>query len=623
MEDFLQAWHENEAVDVLIARYKPDVDDPDGCTHTLFHSATGLFRTYFTSPEADQLLEAARRESRPAARETLYRRFENLLKDEAVLAPLFHDISYRIVHPRVRGASLSSIQPYVNYAQLGRAEAAARPAQAAATARGTINVPIALRVTNLDPATGSFVEESEVAASVYETLLRDSGEARIEPWLAAEYRIEDGGRLYRFRLRNDVTFHDGRRLTVRDVRFSIERLLQSAESEYRLLCAPILGAQAMIEGTSTDLAGFRIHSASEFSIELERPVSFFAGLLSHTNVAIVPEGTNRIGPGPGEIPVGTGPYRVARFEPGARLELERNPNYWRRGLPKNERLVFHFGVPPEEILSGFRSGRFSLTGDLFPADVEALRRDATFAAGYKDTPRLSTYFATFNIHRGPLSDPGLRRRLVGAVNVPQIVQQTLGSLAVPAEGLVPPGLLGHDPFRRVDVPRSGEAPPTQFGNIELRAAVHPIYMSGYAACGAALLKAFREVGVKIRPVTETIDEFLAATREGSTDLAVGRWIADYPDADTFAYCLHTDGFVGRLCGTPELDLMLAQGRAETDPDTRHAIYRQIEEAAARDAILLPLFHEQSYRFARPEVEGLSVTPFQPTVLYEHLAVRSG
>ena len=623
MEEFLNSWRDSSGVDVLIARWKPDIDDPDGCTHTLFHSSGGLFRAYFTSADADHLLDAARRESRPAARDVLYRRFEGVLAGEAVLAPLFHDISYRIVHPRVHGATLSSLQPYVNYAQLGKADTVVAAAPAVRAARGTLHIPMGGRVTNLDPATGGVVEETEVHAPIYETLLRDSGEARIGPWLAAAYRVEDGGRVYRFRLRSDVMFHDGRRLTVRDVRYSFERLLQSAESEYRSMCAPILGAQAMIDGAATDLAGFRIHSASEFSIELERPVSFFAGLLSHVNMAIVPEGTARIGSSAGEGAVGTGPYRVARFEPGVRLELERNPAYWQRGLPRSERLVFHFGVPPQEIVAGFRSGRFSLAADLIPADVETLRRDAVLAAGYRETPRLSTYFAAFNNRRGPLADAGLRRQLLTAVDVAQIVRRTLGSLAVPARGLIPPGLLGHDPL--AGAPEQAHSEPTQSrpAVIELTAAVHPIFISGYDACGGALLKAFHDVGVRIKPVTRTMEEYLAAAREGSTDLSVGRWVADYPDADTFAYILHSGaGFMGHLCGTPEVDRLLAQGRSEGDPDARHAIYRRIEEILVRDALLLPLFHEQSYRFARPEIEGLTVSAFQPTVAYEHLTVRS-
>ncbi|HUK13018.1 MAG TPA: ABC transporter substrate-binding protein [Thermoanaerobaculaceae bacterium] len=621
MDDFLRSWPENEGVDVLIARWKPDVDDPDGCTHTLFHSGAGLFRAYYTSSEADQLLAAARREHRPAMRAELYRRFEGLLADEAVLAPLLHDIGYRVVHPRVHGAALTSIHPYVNYAQLGKAEAAAA-APAPRTARGTIHVPVGVKVTSLDPAIGNFAEEVEVNAGVFETLLRDSGEARIEPWLAASYRIEEGGRVYRFRLRNDVTFHDGRRLTVRDVRYSIERLLQCPDSEYRSLCTPMLGAQAMLDGAATTLAGFRIHSASEFSIELERPVAFFAGLLSHMNCAILPEGTGRIGDGTDSGAIGTGPFRVVRFEPGVRLELERNPTYWRRGLPRAERLVYHFDVRPEDALKGLRSGRFSIAGDLYPADVEALRRDAVFAAGYRDTPRFSTYFVAFNCHRGPLADAAVRRQLVAAVDVSQIVGQTLGALAVPAHGLIPPGLLGHDPHKRAAEPRSGEAPHVEVPAAELSAGVHPVFTSGFAAFSGALLKAFNEVGVTIRAVNQTREQYLAAVMDASIDISVGRWIADYPDADSFAYLLHTTaGLAGRMCGTPKLDALLDRGRAETDAEARHAIYREVEEIVAREALILPLFHEQSYRFARPDVEGLTVTAFGPTVAYEQLAVR--
>ncbi len=89
---------------------------------------------------------------------------------------------------------------------------------------------------------------------------------------------------------------------------------------------------------------------------------------------------------------------------------------------------------------------------------------------------------------------------------------------------------------------------------------------------------------------------------------IGRWAADYPDADTFANILATkNGILGKLCGSGEVDRLIARGRSETSPAVRHGIYRQIEEIIARDSLLLPLFHEQTYRFARPEVQGLSLS----------------
>ena len=107
-----------------------------------------------------------------------------------------------------------------------------------------------------------------------------------------------------------------------------------------------------------------------------------------------------------------------------------------------------------------------------------------------------------------------------------------------------------------------------------------------------------------------------------SDLVIGRWAADYPDADSFANILETKGgLLGRLCGSAEVDRLIARGRSETSPAARHEIYRQIEEIIARDRLLLPLFHEQTYRFARPEVEGLSLSYGGIAVDYSGLRIN--
>jgi len=105
---------------------------------------------------------------------------------------------------------------------------------------------------------------------------------------------------------------------------------------------------------------------------------------------------------------------------------------------------------------------------------------------------------------------------------------------------------------------------------------------------------------------------------------VGRWGADYPDADTFVYgVLHsTAGNMGRFLGDPELDRLIDQARAETDPRARHSLYRKVEEIVARDALMLPLFHDQVYAFVRPEVEGFDhVWQASPMINYEELWIR--
>ena len=62
----------------------------------------------------------------------------------------------------------------------------------------------------------------------------------------------------------------------------------------------------------------------------------------------------------------------------------------------------------------------------------------------------------------------------------------------------------------------------------------------------------------------------------------------------------------------------SDGRVETDSAARHAAYRRLDETLLREARLIPLFHEQVYRVARPEVGGLRVSQWTPVVAYEEL-----
>jgi ABC-type transport system substrate-binding protein len=495
---------------------------------------------------------------------------------------------------------MRSFSPNVNYAELGKAETAGPTVAPATEARGTLQVPMTGVVVNFDPALVKAREENEVLPNVYETLMRGVGDARIDPWLAEHVSAEEGGTKYRFRLRDGVRFHDGRRLTVRDVRYSFERLLQTEGSHQHWMYSPIRGATAMLEGKASALTGFHIHSARDFTIELEKPVSFFPALIAYTAASIVPEGTERFGSSWKEGIVGTGPFRVAC-----------------------QGVVFSFGVPSNEILSGFRNGRFSVAADLFPSDLEALRRDAVLATGYREKPRLTTYFVVFNINHGPLKDKAVRKRLIDAFDTPSLVRQTLGTLAVPAHGIIPPGLLGHEAGERVSAsPPSQRSSDDESSEIELVAAIHPIFEGEFSSLKDSIVTTFGEAGFKLRSVAKTVDEYADVVKGGKVDVLIGRWNADYLDTDAFLHIAHTkEGWLGSLFGTPETDELIERGRVETEPTTRHGLYRQMEEILRRDARAMPLFHEQAYRFARPEVEGLSVSYWFPIVAYEELRLR--
>jgi ABC-type oligopeptide transport system substrate-binding subunit len=183
---------------------------------------------------------------------------------------------------------------------------------------------------------------------------------------------------------------------------------------------------------------------------------------------------------------------------------------------------------------------------------------------------------------------------------------------VPATGLIPPELLGSDAAATGKVSRavlpgtvSGEHTMSR-DSIELSVVLHPVFLGEFSAFYAEFQQTLREAGFILRPVNgDSMPEFIEATGRADADMFIGRWNADYPDADTFVHgVLHSQAGLNRnFCSTPEIDRLAEQGRAELDPRARHSIYRKVEELLARDVLIAPLFHERLYRFARPEVEG--------------------
>jgi ABC-type oligopeptide transport system substrate-binding subunit len=191
----------------------------------------------------------------------------------------------------------------------------------------------------------------------------------------------------------------------------------------------------------------------------------------------------------------------------------------------------------------------------------------------------------------------------------------------PAVGLIPPGLIGHSRARRrLTSKKEGTGP---IDSVELTAAVlnHPTGL--YTDTARVLFSALEREGVRVRTVNTTNREFFDALDSGSVDLVLGRWTATYPDADCFAHGLYDPhvGTLRRFFQSTELESFVRRTRAETDSLVRRALYRDFEQVLITEALMVPLFHEKTYRFARPEVEGLRISLIHPLVSYDELYLR--
>jgi peptide/nickel transport system substrate-binding protein/oligopeptide transport system substrate-binding protein len=213
----------------------------------------------------------------------------------------------------------------------------------------------------------------------------------------------------------------------------------------------------------------------------------------------------------------------------------------------------------------------------------------------------------------------LRRQLFRALNVPALIRRTAGRLAVPAYSLTPPALLGYEPGPSG---RDAGRRDLQVKDREITVAMHSVYEDQYQLLVKEAFGILEQNGIRVKS-TVSGAEYFSPGEAAKHDLIFMRFYADYPDADTFIYyLLYTQiGLFGRSSGHADLDRLIEAGRTEIDPRARHSIYRQAEEMIAGRAMVLPLFHVQTYCFARPEVDGLKLNYFIPIVPFEELTVR--
>lgn len=179
----------------------------------------------------------------------------------------------------------------------------------------TLRLPIYRPIVTLDPADAMYAFDTHMIRQIHATLVElDSATSKIIPGLALHWESSKDACCWTFYLRKGVTFHDGKELTADDVKYSLLRLQQESKN-HSWLCRDIV----------------EIHAESRYIVrmELRQPNVLFAVFMSHTAAAVLSRDNGESGAGsvPGSLPVGAGPYRIAKFTPGMCV-LEIFANYY-------------------------------------------------------------------------------------------------------------------------------------------------------------------------------------------------------------------------------------------------------------------------------------------------------
>ena len=481
----------------------------------------------------------------------------------------------------------------------GRVQGADRETRIAMSAPATI-----------DPAAAGDAASAAVIAQLFEGLTAIDGSLAPRPALAASWAFKDGNRTVDFTLRDGLTFSDGTPISAEDVVRSWLRVLDpAAPSPLAALLYDVVGARAYATGASPDPTSVGLHANGRvFEVQLTRPAGDFPAIAASPSLAVVPPGVvhGGAGLGAGAGFVASGAY-VLSGQTSTELQLTANDHYW-AGAPSLTRVTLVTDLGGKSPVDVFGAGTLDWT-PVGPEDASWIGFDRTLGPQLRSSADLAVTYYGFDTRRAPFNDPRVRRAFAEAVDWRRVVRLADGSDALPATGMVPPGIPGRsdadflptfDPAaaKRL-LADAGYADPAAFPVITL--------VDAGAAYDAGILDQLHaNLGITVRYESLDFTDFF--TRLGSADgprfWALG-WVADYPSPYDFLGILLGGGQPNNYGGwtSAAFDDAIARAAASQDPSTVRAAYDQAEAIVRDEAPVVPAAYSTSYALSRTGLLG--------------------
>lgn len=301
---------------------------------------------------------------------------------------------------------------------------ASQPAVAAD--KSTINVAQASDVLTLDPMLDTSPISINVFRNVFDALTRIGPDGSVQPLLATSWQASNEGKTWEFTIRPNVKFHDGTTLTVEDIVWNFKRLATEEKSIVRTYVAKVKD----VEAVGSDKVRFTL---TESFAPFDRQMSL---------ISIIPrKAFEELGPQRFSIsPVGSGPFKVIRWVKDDRVELEAFADYW-GGVPKIKNVNFR-PVPSESArASALVSGELDIVPILPPAMVDNLSQRQNVKV--VKVPSNKVVYLGFDTNNPLLANVKVRQAVDLAIDRKALTSRLLRGLGVPAGEVLAPVTFGY------------------------------------------------------------------------------------------------------------------------------------------------------------------------------------
>lgn len=482
--------------------------------------------------------------------------------------------------------------------------------------------PIPTKPTTLDPALVQDGDTIDLLQQVYEGLVAWGEDNQVKPNLAESWTVSDDGRIYTFKLKPGVKFHNGREVTAEDFKWSIERACQPSLTTGMAgnYLNDIVGVNEMLAGSAKEVSGIRVVDPQTLEITIDKPRPYFLGKLTYPVSFVVAKESV---PADKEITdvkqmVGTGPFKAASYTENQLFVLDAFADY-HAGAPKIAKIERPVMTDAAARLNRYRSGELDLL-QLERQDVAGLQKDEKLKDQIEFFNRPAVWYIGFNVKEvKEFADPRVRRAIAMAIDRDRIVNEILGGVNQKADTIVPPGVFGHRekatlPGYDVEAAKrllaeagfpNGQGFPTL--PLTYRAGRPDARLVSEAV--ANMLQT--NLGIKVTPQETEWGAMLEQVNAKKAKFVHMRWSADYLDPQNFlSLMLTTTGNENKLnYSNAEVDRLCAEADVHPDPERRKALYAQAEDILLREGPWVPIYFQRDAELISPRVKGLRESLF--------------
>ena len=476
----------------------------------------------------------------------------------------------------------------------------------------------------MDPHLAGDSGSAEFIVEIYSGLVTISPELNIELDLAESFEVSGDGLVYTFTLRDDINFHQGRRVTAEDVRWSLERAASRELASPTALAylGDIIGVrERFYEGAET-ITGIEVIDDRTIQFTIDEPKPYFIAKLSYPTAFVVDRQQIEANPrGWTRRPNGTGPYRLQEWRLGQRIVLKANAQY-HLGAPLLEEVLYE--LAGGSTLTRFENGELDVSF-IGVNDIDRARDpESNIGPLYQVFPQFTISYLALNTNVPPFDDVNVRRALGFSIDRTLIAEVTFNNMLAPATGILMPELPGYTPGDKTFSFDPDEArrllAASKYGSAENMPEIVLTEVGGGAE-GRIDTQAFiqqwrEELDLDIRIEQTDFATILARQDEGSLQMFNAGWIMDYPDPeDILDLKFHSESALNDVnYSNTDVDAILEEARIEQDAGRRLELYQQAERLIIEDAAWLPLYFSQSHVVINEDVEGW----FEPPMVIPRL-----